>query len=73
MKFEFNGQSVTGLEMAVLSAMNSFVIVTNLIIGMTVVVPAYALVAWLVSLTPIGAWVAAGLKLLFISAQRGSL
>jgi len=73
MKFEFNGQHVTGLEMVLLAGMHSFVIIFNLIISMTMVVPAYSVVAWLVSLTPVGTWVAEGLKLLYISAQREDL
>jgi hypothetical protein len=73
MKFEFNGQRVTFLEMAFLAGMNSLLGIPDLVANVIILVPAYTLVAWLVSLTPVGTWVAAGLKLFNISAQVDDL
>src|SRR5271169_838451 len=73
MKFEFNGQRVTFLEMAFFTTMNSLLAIPDLITNMIILVPAYTLMAWLVGLTPVGAWVAAGLKLVYVSARTEDL
>jgi hypothetical protein len=59
--------------MALLCGIQAFVIVTNLVMNVIIVIPVFALVAWFVSLTPAGTWVAEGLKLLYISVKSADL
>ena len=72
-RFVFNDLRVTGPEMIVLTVMNSLLVIPNLLLSIFILVPSYALAAWLMSLTPLGTWVAAGLKLLYIYVQSEDL
>jgi hypothetical protein len=72
-RFTFNSQPATGLEMIVLTVINTSLVIPNLVINVIIFVPAYAFVAWIVGLTPLGVWVAAGLKLLYINVQSDDL
>ncbi len=72
-RFTFNDRPATGLETTFLTVVNSLLVVPNLILSVVIFVPAYAVVAWLVSLTPLGVWVATGLKMLYINVQSGDL
>lgn len=73
MQFEYNGQRITGPEAIFLTVVNPFFVIVNLVTSVIMLIPAYALAAWLLSLTPVGTWVAAGLKLLYINVQREDL
>ena len=72
-RFLFNARPSTGLETTFLTAVNVLLIVPNLIFSTVIFVPAYAFVAWLLSLTPLGGWVAAGLKMIYIDVQSQDL
>ncbi len=72
-RFIFDGQRVAGLELTLLAISNSLLVMPNLLISMVILVPSYSFVCWLVSLTPAGTWIAAGLKILLINAQGEDL
>lgn len=72
-RFLFNARPSTGLETTFLTSVNLLLIVPNLIFSTVIFVPAYAFVAWLLSLTPLGVWVAAGLKMLYVNVQHEDL
>lgn len=72
-RFIFNGQPAIGTETALLAVLNSLLVIPNLIISVVIFVPSFALVGWIIGITPIGVWVAAGLKLLYINVQSEDL
>lgn len=72
-RFTFNDIPTTGLETTVLTVVNSLLIVVNLILSIVIFVPSYAFVAWLVGSTPLGEWVSAGLKILYVNVQSEDL
>jgi hypothetical protein len=68
-RFIFNGQPATGLETTVLAVVNVLLVIPNLILSMSILVPSFSFVGWVIGVTPLGVWVADGLKLLYINVQ----
>jgi hypothetical protein len=73
MPVDNNDQHVTWVEFIFLVVSNTLLMIPNNLINIIMFSIVGALGGWLLSLTPVGAWIAGGLKLVHIEAQAGDI
>ena len=74
MKFaDEHGKELTGFEFASLTILQTLIMIPHNLIGVIMFTLIGALGGWLLGLTPLGTWIAGGLKLIHVEAQAGDI
>jgi hypothetical protein len=68
-----NDLRVTWFEFIFLAIANTLLMILNNLVGIVMFPIIGALGGWLLGLTPVGAWIAGGLKLVHLEAQAGDI